>query len=164
MSDIDASLLSSEIAAFLEGGQLISLASRDVDYRPSMASALACRVAADLRSLTILLPRMQAWQLLADVAGSGRLAAVFSQPRSHRSIQIKARNAIESVPDSNDIALIASQTESAALALKSVGYDADLLGVMFEYAVGDLTAIELEVDEIFDQSPGPRAGQRLGQS
>jgi hypothetical protein len=153
--------LSNELCTFLEGGQAIALASRGSDHRPSIAMALACRVSATQDGLTLLLPRMQAWQLLADVAGSGRLAAVFSQPRTHRSIQVKAIDAFETVPEAEDGGLVARQRESATLALAALGYDADFLRVMFDYAPGDLTAIQMGVDEVFDQSPGPRAGQRL---
>ncbi|MBV8464675.1 MAG: hypothetical protein JO218_01905 [Burkholderiales bacterium] len=153
--------LSPELSSFLEGGQAIALASRGSDHRPSVAMALACRVTAAGDGLTLLLPRMQAWQLLADVANSGRLAAVFSQPRTHRSIQVKAIDAFETVPEPEDGILVARQRESATLALAALGYDADFLRVMFDFAAGDLTAIQMGVDEIFDQSPGPRAGQRL---
>ena len=87
--------LSDEQIDFIQGGVSISLASRDVRRVPSVSKAVACRVAADRRRVCVLLDAGQSHTLLRDVASCGALAATFCQPSTHRTLQLKGRDAQE---------------------------------------------------------------------
>lgn len=86
-----AALLSPDDVAFIGRGVSTLVASRDARLRPSVMRAMGSTVTADGRCVTVYLSRLQARQLLSDLASCARIAVTFSQPASHRTLQLKAR-------------------------------------------------------------------------
>ena len=94
-----AALIAPEHAAFLVPGVSVIAASRDARLVPSVSRGVACRVSEDRRSLTVLLRRTPAATVLRDIADSGWITTCHSQPSTHRTIQLKGRDArIEARP------------------------------------------------------------------
>lgn len=153
--------LDDALAAFLEGGRSITLASRDVLLHPFVARAVACRVAADRRSLVVLLPRSQALPLFEHLADNGQLAAVFSEPSSHRTFQLKGHDAHEIAADGDDQAAASGQLDRLIAELIGLGFDEATLRTCFACAADDLAAIRFTPAEAYSQTPGPRAGAPL---
>ena len=93
-------LLSPENIALVAGGVSAIVASRDAQLRPSVMRpsvmrAVGSRIRADGRRITVFLRRSQSQQLLADIAATGHIAVVFSDPPSHRTVQVKATAALQ---------------------------------------------------------------------
>ena len=81
--------LSGDIAAFIQSGISMTLASRDDRFVPSIAKGVGCRVSPGRDAVIVLVFANTAEALLRDVAHSRQLAAVFSQPSTNRTLQIK---------------------------------------------------------------------------
>ncbi|WP_193353136.1 pyridoxamine 5'-phosphate oxidase family protein [Alicycliphilus denitrificans] len=88
-------LLSPENIALVAGGVSAIVASRDAQLRPSVMRAVGSRIRADGRRITVFLRRSQSQLLLADIAATGHIAVVFSDPPSHRTVQVKATAALQ---------------------------------------------------------------------
>ena len=151
-----------EFAGLVAKGVSCIVASRDARLRPSVMRAVASRLAADRREVTVFLSRRQSGQLLQDIAATGHVAAVFSQPSTHRTVQLKASSAVlrEARPeDAPDLARCQATLEQE---LQSIGYPAGLASALLAHRLEDLVAVSFQPEQAFDQTPGPRAGARLG--
>lgn len=159
--DTPAPPLRPEFLAMMVKGVSLILSSCDHALTPSVMRAVGSHVERDGRRITAYLARNQAQQLLADIASSGRLAAVFSQPTTHLTVQFKSRRVRvrEAVPaDAPHLQRYLSSMEDE---LAGLGYPRELAGAMLAHRAEDLVAVEFEPDEAFDQTPGQHAGQRL---
>lgn len=159
--DTPAPPLTPEFLAMMAKGVSLILSSCDHALNPSVMRAVGSRVEDGGRRLTGYLARSQSAQLLNDIASSGRLAAVFSQPSSHLTVQFKSRRVRLRETDEADRAHLQRYLVSMEEELVALGYPHELASVMLAHRAEDLVAVEFEPDEAFDQTPGQRAGQRL---
>lgn len=88
-------LLSTEHVALVDRGVSTIVASRDAQMRPSIMRAVGARISADGQRITVFLRQSQSQQLLADIAATGHIAVTFSDPPSHRTVQVKATAAVQ---------------------------------------------------------------------
>lgn len=116
----------------------------------------------------------RAWS--ADLVGGGRLrvAVAAGDPIAHDdepgrrvaitaadvptldSVQVKGRVVGVDAPGDHDREVVHRQSESFFAAVHEVdGHPVELLRRL---RPPDLLMLEIEIDEVFDQSPGPRAG------
>jgi len=148
-------------AAFIGCGVMVSLASRDAHHVPSVARALGCRVAPDRRSVTAFLDAAQCPALLRDVRDTRAIAAVFSQPSTHRTIQLKGADAALGPIEPGDPALIEANRAALVADMGPAGYDAAFVRTLLACAPDDLVAVTFTPTAAFAQTPGPQAGKRL---
>jgi len=85
--------LSKDHAALMESGVGIIMASRDAQNRPFLGRAIGCRVSLDSGQVKIFFSRRKYPSLLDAIRRTGAIAASFSEPTSHKSLQIKAMGA-----------------------------------------------------------------------
>lgn len=148
-------------AAFIRSGVMVSLASRDAQLVPSVARALGCRIAPDRRRVTAFLDAMQCPALLRDVRDTRAIAAVFSQPSTHRTIQLKGTDAALAPIEPGDPALIEANRAALVADMGPAGYDAAFVRTLLACAPADLVAVTFTPTAAFAQTPGPQAGKRL---
>jgi len=154
-------ILPMDVIAFLQAGVSITAGSRDARHVPSMARVLACRVADDGATVHVWLVRSQSEQLLLDCHASGQVAAVFSQPTTHRTLQLKGRfiDAAEAEPSA--LELIDEHRRLFAEELAQIGFGYGFAGAMVDTLGQPLVVIRFSARELYDQTPGPDAGRRL---
>jgi hypothetical protein len=155
-------LLPPDLLAMMDRGVSVIVGSRDLALRPSVMRALGSSVAAGGRSITVFVSRRQSRQLIQDVAANGHVAAVFSEPASHRTVQVKAEGARLRNAEPADEALLARYLASMELEIERVGFAPSLTRAMLAHRLDDIVAISFEPQQAFDQTPGPKAGALLG--
>ena len=161
---MSATTLSDEQVRFIESGVSIAVASRDVRRVPSVSKGVGCRVAADRRQVTVLIDAAQAAQLLQDVASSATLAVVFCLPSSHRTLQLKGRDARRVALAADDVERAARHREAFAEELLPLGYALPFARATHGFQADQLQALCFTLSDMFEQTPGPNAGMRLEQS
>ncbi|MBS0555240.1 MAG: hypothetical protein JSS47_22370 [Proteobacteria bacterium] len=155
-------LLDDDQAAFICGGVSISAAAcRGGGGLPSMARATGCRVAADKRSITILLSATASAGLIDDVRRNGAIAVVFSLPADHRTLQFKGSDARVVPLEPGDELLAARYVDAFAGGLEPLGYPTPVIRCVLACPADDLTAISFTPSAAFLQTPGPDAGNAL---
>ncbi|MDM0023955.1 hypothetical protein [Variovorax saccharolyticus] len=154
-------LLSPDHIAMIDKGVSAIVASRNADHRPSLMRAVGTSIAADGSEVTVYVSRSQSRQLLQDVAATGHIAVVFSQPISHRTVQVKARRAELRAAVESDRPLLGRYLRSMEDEVACVGYDARFVRAMLAFDLADVVAIRFTPTEAYDQTPGPRAGSAL---
>lgn len=143
-------------------GVSVIVASCGFDLTPSVMRAVGSTVSTSGSDITVFLSRSQSGPLLKDVARSGRVAVVFSEPHSHRSVQVKSDRARVREATEDDTPDLQRYLQAMQRELARVGFGADFAAAMLAYRIEDLCAIEFTPSQAFDQTPGPKAGQRLG--
>ena len=161
MSIAPESLIDAAQAAFLQGGVSISAASCGARPFPSVCRVLGCSIAENRQRLTVMVARSYAQELLEDVAHGGRLAVVFSQPSTNRTIQIKGDHAEAGVPDAQMLEAVRIHCDAFVDEVQRLGFPAPLVRSLLFCPEGDIVAIGFTPTAAFDQSPGPRAGAPL---
>jgi len=151
-------LLAPEHIAMIDRGVSAIVASRNSALRPSLMRAVGTSISADGAEITVYVTRSQSRQLLQDVAATGAIAVVFSEPLSHRTVQVKARAVELRAADENDLPVLARYLASMEHEIGCVGFGPEYVRAMLAFRLEDLVAVRFRPCEAFDQTPGPRAG------
>lgn len=138
----------------------IIVGSRDAARRPHLMRALGCTLSADRRQVTVLINRRSAEQVLADLRANGRIAVVFSEPTTHRTLQLKGRDAQVLACDDDSEALAERHLQRFIDELGDIGLPAEVARTLLTRE-GGLVALRFTVREAYDQTPGPQAGTAL---
>lgn len=154
-------LLSAEYIALVDRGVSTIVASRDAQLRPSVMRAVGARISTNGQRITVFLRRSQSRQLLADIATTGHIAVVFSDPPSHRTVQVKATAAVQRAVQPADEPALQSYLSAMQHAVAQVGYGPRYTAAMLNAPRDDLVAVEFLPEAAFDQTPGPHAGEPL---
>ncbi|HSN21213.1 MAG TPA: hypothetical protein VLS49_11080 [Usitatibacter sp.] len=150
-----------ELAAFLESGVSIHAASRDAACVAQLSRGIGCRVDADRRRVTVFLLASQSGAILADFRANGAIAAVFSLPTTHRTVQLKGTDAVLADVEEADLVRIARYREAWVEQLAALGFARPLPRTIVSGARGDIVAVTFTVCAAFVQTPGPSAGTPL---
>jgi hypothetical protein len=154
-------VLDEDHAAFILGGVSVVVATRDAALVPQVARGCGCRVSRDRRRVTVLVEPARVGTVLEDVAANGLVAVVFSQPSTHRTIQLKGTDARQVRVTAADRAVSARHLESWVDELVRIGYRRDFARAVRGLADRNLAAISFTPTAAFQQTPGPGAGDRL---
>ncbi len=148
-------------AAFMESGVSMHVASRGPGNVPSVARALGCKVASDRNRVTLFVSTAQAPDLVRDLRTSRAAAAVFSQPSTHKTIQIKGDDASVDALADGDLARIAAYADALVRDLQTLGYTEAFGRALVDFDPADLVAVAFTPRAAFRQTPGPNAGAPL---
>ena len=154
-------VLNEKWAAFIQGGVAITIASRDAQNVPTLVRAFGCRVEGNRQRVMVLVAASQAELLLNAIRSTGTIAAVFTQPSTHISVQLKGKDAVLARARAADVRLSKTQQDAFVADTSSVGYPEDLIRAVFWSEPADLMAITFSPIAAFLQTPGPRAGESL---
>ena len=153
--------LPADLLAMIARGVSCIVGSRDEALRPSIMRAVGSQVTADGAGITVYLSRSQSRQLLQDIASTAHLAVVFSEPASHRTVQLKSRTASIRAATEADRPALDRYLASMEHEIGRVGYPVHMARAMLAYRLDDLVALTFTPELAFDQTPGPRAGRAL---
>ncbi len=152
------------LAEMLQSGVSCIVSSCSVTLQPSLMRAMGTLVRPDGEEITVFLARSQSQQLLQDIADTGRLAVVFSQPSSHRTVQFKARAPRLREADASDRPVLQRYLRAMEDELRRVGFTNALAQALLASSLDDLVALSFEPELAFDQTPGPKAGAAVPQA
>lgn len=157
--------LDETVRRFLDRSLSVNVATSDHDGRPLVARAVAARVSPGIspgsERLTVLIDGRANAVLVAAVAATGRLTVVFTEPSTHRSIQIKDDGATVAAPTVDESALPGPYIDGFIAELAGMGFTEAFVRAVMAFDPADLVALHLEPADVFDQTPGPRAGERI---
>jgi hypothetical protein len=157
----DERLIDEELAAFLQGAVSMHVASCAPGRAPGLARAMGCRLSGDRRTVTMLVFASQSASMLEDFRANGRIAVVFSKPSTHRTVQLKGRDARTGPAEPDDSRLVGRYRQGFVEELGHLGYDTSLPRTLLTGTQDDLVAVSFTPAEAFVQTPGPGAGAAL---
>lgn len=154
-------LIDTSHAAFITRGISISVGSCGADLMPSVARGIGCRVSTDRHSVMVLVSKSQSAELLAHVRERSAVAVAFSEPATHRTIQLKGADAYVVDATADDVLQAALYCDSFTHELSQLGFKAELVRTLLACAPHDIARITFTPNAAFSQTPGPNAGQAL---
>ena len=151
-------MIDQQLAAFLHDGVGIHLGTRNRRFEPNGARAIGARVEDDGRHVVVFISSVAAQRVLPDLESNGVAAVVFARPVDERACQVKGMF-IESRAVTEDERSYALEQWNAFLE------NLDYIGIPKSAAATWVStadiAIRLKVTALFEQTPGPQAGQAL---
>jgi hypothetical protein len=150
--------ISAELAAYLEAGVSITVGTRDGALNPDGARAWAVRVDADRVHLTVFVHAGAAPALLRNLEAHPEIALAFDRPIDNRACQVKGRFETSRRARADERAMVERQADGFLAQLETIGIPRALTA---GWMVWPAVAIRLRVTELFEQTPGPGAGEPL---
>ena len=155
-------LLSEANADFVQRHTSMNVAGRDAQNRPALARGLGIRVSPDCCTLTVFLSETHSSQVLQCLRENGAIAVAVTRPKTHETLQFKGR-VREIVPLSiEDRKAMAAYQDSFAEELETLGYRREFTRQLLAGSE-NAVAVVFEPSAMFDQTPGPKAGEKLGE-
>jgi len=146
---------------FIQHHVSINVAARDAENRPAVARAFGCSVSADRRAITVFLAPLRAETVLRNLRDNGVIAVVVSRPGNHETLQVKgAVKEIRRVTP-RECDTMMQYLQSFKAELTGIGYAPDIVDNLAPEVNAECMAVTFEPAQLFEQTPGPRAGQRL---
>ncbi len=148
-------------SAFIQQGVSVSVASRDRRHVPSVGRGMACRITPDGARIEVALLASQNAQLLQDITNHGVVAVAFSQPTSHKTLQIKGVDAHWCSATAQDLSYLEQQKFNFGEEIRALGFSESFIERLFHQPLLDVRWIRFTPAEVYGQTPGPCAGERL---
>jgi hypothetical protein len=147
-----------ELMNIMETGAGLVVGTVSADGCPRADRAWAASVVdAEARRIRFVMSADDA--AVVDNLQSGTVSLTGAEVITYQSIQLKGRPVVVEPPNSADIELARDQSETFFEAVhRSDGNPVEALRRMLPH---DMVAVEMIVEESFDQTPGPSAGHSL---
>lgn len=155
-------MIPAKIIRFLEERANIGFAgTRDASRIPSGHRVCGWYAAGDGRTLTALVPAGSAEPMIATLLENGRIAITVEEIGTHETYQIKGRYLSHRPLRPPEVEIAARTRERMARGVRAVFLDELLVAAMDRAIPAPSLAVDIAVDEVFLQTPGPDAGTRL---
>jgi hypothetical protein len=153
--------LDPDLARFVTGGVSINAGSASAAGVPSLCRAFGCRVEPGTDRITLFFSAPQAADLIRDATASGALAVVFSEPPTHRTVQIKGQNARLIPLAEGDLACVTAYRTAFAQSLVFLGFTEAMVRTLLDCPDEALVALTFTPSAFFNSTPGAQAGTAL---
>jgi hypothetical protein len=142
----------------LEAGTSVLVGTVDTRGIPSCCRASAITSDDELKTVAIYLPIATSQQIIKDIATTHRVAVASTQVIEHVSIQLKGTANTARLARDDEAALVEQRYRAFADVLFKIGLPRRLTQSVVHWPA---FVVEMRVEEIFEQTPGPNAGARL---
>ncbi|KIF81483.1 pyridoxamine 5'-phosphate oxidase family protein [Noviherbaspirillum autotrophicum] len=156
-----APLIDASHAAFIQGPVGISVAACAHSGMPTLVRAIGCRIAPDSPQVTIFLSAVQSARLLKCVRDNGAVAVVFSEPSTHRTVQLKGSDAVVSTLEKDEWEQVLAHRDAFVRELGPLGFDPAMVRTLLSHPQANVVALRFTPTEAYSQTPGPQAGAPL---
>jgi hypothetical protein len=113
------------------------------------------------RTLTAFIPESSATRLLENVLDHDPIALTFEEVGTHETYQVKGRYLSHRPVRPTEIEITNRARERFAKGLQSLFHDEQVTALVKAWVPTPSLAVEIEVHEVFVQTPGPGAGARI---
>lgn len=143
---------------WLEGGVSLIVGTVDAEGVPTCCRAFAITTKDDFETVTVYVPAATGQETMANVATTRRMAISCTKPVSHSSIQIKGITRGVKLASPEDEAFVTQRLHDFADVLDVLGLPRKVTHRMAHWPA---FAIDVTIEQLFDQTPGPRAGNPI---
>jgi hypothetical protein len=140
------------------GGLSTIVATVGESGMPSCCRAVGVKVGDDEQTATVWVPVPTSQETITNLAVNPRIAVVLSEPQTHVTVQIKGISRSVRLATADEREHVARQMERFGAALDVIGLPRRVTNRINRWPA---FAIELEIEHVFDQTPGPKAGREV---
>jgi hypothetical protein len=143
---------------FSGGGSSVIVGTVDADGVPTCCRGICLAFRDDFDTVTVYVPAATGQETVANVATTRRVAISCTDPLSHESLQIKGLTRGVRLAPAADEAFVRDRLEAFAVVLDEIGLPRHVTRGLAHWPA---FAIDVSVEQVFDQTPGPRAGEAM---
>jgi len=147
------------VVARLGAGVAVVVATPDLELRPTLARAWHPRIDAGGRRVTLCVEAPLGSPIRANLERRCALAATFVRPTTYRSVQVKGTVRDVRPSTAEERRAVADHNAIFVDEVVEVGVPARVADRFLDDR--ELLAVTVDVRELYDQTPGPAAGERL---
>ncbi|MBO3759284.1 hypothetical protein [Ciceribacter sp. L1K22] len=152
-------MLSSDIVAFIEGRVMMLFATRDEAHRPMIGRGSGARFDAATGLVSVLVSSSQWPRAVANARAGLPVATTYVNPETYHAYQIKGVITETHPADSAESEWGARYVREQLELMTSVGVSR--LQLSSTLSDRDLVVVTFRPLDIFRQTPGPGAGQKI---
>lgn len=152
-------MIDEALAEFLQSGISVLVGTRDRLLVPAAARGFGLRVAAGGEEVVVFVPQSWGAATVDNLRDNGRIAVSVARVADHRSVQIKGRVVEIREADEAERAFVDSYRERLVPEWGSFGFPPRVLQRLRSWPSH---AVRFRVESLYEQTPGPGAGQPLG--
>jgi hypothetical protein len=152
-------MLEDDVAAFIAGNVMMIAATRDGALRAHVGRGCGAYFDADAGELVLLVSSSQWPDFFANARKGAPIAMTVCQPDNYRSLQIKGTIAGVDVATTGQVEHACDYLDRMLAIMDGLGVSRLQLSTVFSNT--DLAAIRFWPVDLFIQTPGPEAGERL---
>lgn len=146
------------LAQFMNDAKSVLVGTVDADGYPATCRGIALTASPDFETVTVYIPVATGQETIANVATTRRLAVGATHPISHASYQFKGVTRGVRLARAEEESLVKAALDGFAEILDTIGVPKRITR---SFAHWPAFAIDVQVEQIFDQTPGPKAGAPL---
>lgn len=151
-------MIPSTIVDLLQTGVSVVVGTRDADLTPECTRAWGIRVEPDRRRVTIFLTDAVSGQTLANLRENGRIAISCTRPTDHEACQLKGRLRTIRPATERDRDRITAWHREFVAEIVAIGVPQETAEA---WITGPALAVEIDVTDVFQQTPGPGTGEKI---
>ncbi len=130
----------------------------DAEGLPTCCRGIAIQTADDFDTVTVYVPAATGQETVANLATTRRIAVSCNEPLSHDSIQLKGLTRSVKLAPATERDFVVGRLEEFAGTLEQIGLPRCVTRAVAHWPA---FAIDFSVEQVFDQTPGPRAGEEM---
>lgn len=138
-----------------DGGMSVFVGTVDGEGKPVCCRGIAVDSQDEFRTMTVYVPVDTSQETIANVATTRRIAIGVTQPIEHSALQFKGTTKSVRLARAEEAEFVRSRMSDFAEVLAVIGVPRHTTMRMTHWPA---FAIEINVETIFDQTPGPNAG------
>jgi hypothetical protein len=153
-------LIDDGMVRVLESACVMTVGTRDANLEPHFTRALGGVAHADREHVTFFVPRVLAQQAIRDLEDNGRIAfqvVAHGASNAFKAFQLKGRFVSHRDAHPEEERLQTEYKKQVTAACREMGIPH---GFWLAIAYNPATAVTFAVEEAFNQTPGPGAGER----
>ncbi len=153
-------MIPEKLVEFLVGPVILDLGTRDGNLRPWFNRVKGARVNPDRETITFFVNEARTEKMLGNLQDNGRVALVAGEVPSHETYQFKGSYVASKPSEETDLAWQKMYIDKLVSHLQSLGFPAAAMVRSF-FPSNPYVAITFRVEEVFVQTPGPGAGDKM---
>lgn len=150
--------MDAELAGFLASPVMIITGTCGSGNRPDIARGVGVGIDGDAGRLRLVISSWQWPRTVENLRTSGRVAVTFARPSDYVSYQLKGRATL-CPADADDLARSDRYMADILEVLAGLGLDRRL--AMPWLSNRDAVVVGIDVEAVYVQTPGPKAGRQL---
>jgi pyridoxamine 5'-phosphate oxidase-like protein len=156
----DVAVIPDRVVEVLRGPSVMQVGTRDGALRPTHAYVSGVLVHDDRRTITFFVTERRAERMRSDLEDNGRVALTIAQT-SHEAYQLKGSYVSSRPASAEEYALQEAHRARLWQALAQFLSEEIAKPLILGAAYRPSVAITFRVEEVFVQTPGPRAGGKM---
>jgi hypothetical protein len=149
------------LVAFLDGGLWAHGGTRDRENVPTSHQVFGAKVSGDREHITVFIPHQWTEGLRENLADNGRFAVTLGLSSSHETYQLKGPCTEVREAGPADFAVQGAWLDAVIDDFRKIGEPEEKLRGLRMMKIRPCLAITLRVEDLFTQTPGPGAGERV---